>query len=424
MNKFISESKHMHSKSVNSRNGHHINSSIDIAIMCVILFSLLFNIIIGPLTPIILLILSGLFFVIRRIKLFSLFENTWPLIALPTFATLSSIWSIDPMITLKSSALYLLTVVVAIVFGSGTRNKDFLRAVFYTFLIFSILSWLVGYRQISYGAFQGLLASKNSMGEVGGALLLAAICVYFDALDRSNRFLCALSIVGLMVGAATLWFSEATTATIATVISAVCTTVWLLTIRLEAQSRIVLFVITLLFSAVIISFSYQFEDFILNYVLGMSGKDSTLTGRTDLWLASDDLIARRPWLGLGYNAFWHPGNLEAESLWRAFGIENRSGFNFHNAFREIAVHLGLCGLSLFMLVFFIGTISLFKSLVRSPTPALVFFAAILISSVIKSPFESLGLGSMQLFGILAFAAISAGFTSAKVTNRYALFRRR
>jgi hypothetical protein len=36
--------------------------------------------------------------------------------------------------------------------------------------------------------------------------------------------------------------------------------------------------------------------------------------------------------------------------------------------------------------------------------------------MIKMPFESFGVGSMQLFGILAFAGISAGYTTFQLRS--------
>jgi O-antigen ligase len=45
-------------------------------------------------------------------------------------------------------------------------------------------------------------------------------------------------------------------------------------------------------------------DLVFDSILTASGKDSKLTGRADLWQVADRLIAQKPILGLGYNAFW------------------------------------------------------------------------------------------------------------------------
>jgi exopolysaccharide production protein ExoQ len=48
-------------------------------------------------------------------------------------------------------------------------------------------------------------------------------------------------------------------------------------------------------------------------------------------------------LGVGYQAFWVQGHVEAEGLWRFAQIESRVGFHFHNLYYETAVELGEFG---------------------------------------------------------------------------------
>jgi exopolysaccharide production protein ExoQ len=84
-------------------------------------------------------------------------------------------------------------------------------------------------------------------------------------------------------------------------------------------------------------------DAVAAFVLAATGKDITLTGRTDLWrVALDEIAGARGWV-TGYQAFWRIGNPVAEELWRAFGIESRSGFHFHNFYLSNAVEIGIVG---------------------------------------------------------------------------------
>ena len=85
---------------------------------------------------------------------------------------------------------------------------------------------------------------------------------------------------------------------------------------------------------------------LLGAFLETSGKDSTLTGRTDLWRTGLTLISDKPFLGVGYRAFWVKGNGPAEQLWAMFGEPSGAGFNFHNLYISNAVDLGLVGLSI------------------------------------------------------------------------------
>ncbi len=83
-------------------------------------------------------------------------------------------------------------------------------------------------------------------------------------------------------------------------------------------------------------------------VLGLIGKDMTLTGRTDFWPQVVEAILKRPIAGYGYNGFWQP--------WRgtddpATAIINPSGFipqHSHNGFLDLGLGLGVVGLTLFV----------------------------------------------------------------------------
>ena len=71
------------------------------------------------------------------------------------------------------------------------------------------------------------------------------------------------------------------------------------------------------------------------------GRDSSLTGRMDLWSLVVEAIGRRPWLGYGYQAFWvTPGG-------PADGIRMRLPFTVphaHDGFLDVWLEIGAVGL--------------------------------------------------------------------------------
>ena len=80
----------------------------------------------------------------------------------------------------------------------------------------------------------------------------------------------------------------------------------------------------------------------LNFLLGLFGRDTTLTGRSGLWLyLVQDVIARSPWFGYGFGAVW--------SL-NSFRISTQQilGWGFpvviaDNGFLDILLHVGWVG---------------------------------------------------------------------------------
>jgi len=74
----------------------------------------------------------------------------------------------------------------------------------------------------------------------------------------------------------------------------------------------------------------------------MSGRDSTLTGRTDLWEDILKYASKNPLTGVGYGSFWI-GNL-SHNLWEKHFWNPRQG---HNGYIDVYVELGMIGLFLF-----------------------------------------------------------------------------
>src|SRR5262249_38003099 len=66
-------------------------------------------------------------------------------------------------------------------------------------------------------------------------------------------------------------------------------------------------------------------------------KDSTLTGRTDIWTLVVDAIAERPWLGYGYGVFWQPENPRAQLIWYVLDWQFTHA---HNGWLETLLQLG------------------------------------------------------------------------------------
>jgi len=89
---------------------------------------------------------------------------------------------------------------------------------------------------------------------------------------------------------------------------------------------------------------------LLDVVLGVFGKDSTLTGRTYLWEQGWNAAQQRPLLGYGYAAYWIQGFAEPERLWAEFYISTRTGFHFHNTYVETLVEIGFVGVTMLALI--------------------------------------------------------------------------
>jgi len=83
-------------------------------------------------------------------------------------------------------------------------------------------------------------------------------------------------------------------------------------------------------------------------VLGILGRDASLTGRTDIWSAVLDKLWERPWLGYGYDVFWRDWEGESADVWMTQNLQVKHA---HNGFLDLGLDLGLLGLFVFALSF-------------------------------------------------------------------------
>ena len=80
------------------------------------------------------------------------------------------------------------------------------------------------------------------------------------------------------------------------------------------------------------------------------GKDTTLTGRGDMWPYILEMSGKRPLLGYGYGGFWQGFEGESAYIWRAVGWPAP---NSHNGLLDLLIDLGISGVSIFLLGFWI-----------------------------------------------------------------------
>ncbi|MGB3472810.1 MAG: O-antigen ligase family protein [Erythrobacter sp.] len=385
----------------------------EIGWVAIVLAAILFNLLIGPLTPLIIIVSLPAFVLLRWEQLARLLGSSWPLLLVPALAIASAFWSELPLTTARYGVLYLLTALCGIVMGGAYRPSNVLLGMFCGFFVYGILSFL-SFRFVPWGgsggqAFAGLAGSKNSAGDIAAlTVLTAAATLALGVVKRSVVWTLAPLLL-LPIALFCLWASHATAALISCFLALSCMILWWLSRSLGYQWRMAIFLFAALLVGVALATQHFWLPPLFDFVLAESGKSADLTGRVDIWRKADELIAKRPWLGLGYNAFWVHGNLDAEYLWRLLGIASRSGFNFHNTPREILVHLGIVGLVVSAAVAFVGAVRLLLAAMGRPSAGLIYQTGLLVFFIPKLAFEVIGFGTMHFSTILFFAILAAGF---------------
>lgn len=82
------------------------------------------------------------------------------------------------------------------------------------------------------------------------------------------------------------------------------------------------------------------------FILTSMGKDTTFTGRTDLWSLVWDMIQQKPWLGYGIKGFWH--GLDGPSQYVQLGLRVKTKVVYaHNGFLDLWLTVGIVGVIIF-----------------------------------------------------------------------------
>ncbi|VVT10003.1 O-antigen ligase [Rhizobium sp. EC-SD404] len=262
------------------------------------------------------------------------------------FCGLSVFWSLAPSVSARGAVQYASHILCAIIAARVCADRTLTIGVLVGVLIVLLYSFAFGgyhYDAIdgTY-SFVGAFASKNQLGFYASlGVFFAGICIFALPFGLVAKGFAAAT--GLL-SAYALVASQSATSIIGVALTVGVLVLLRAILALRPSTRRAGFIAALLlgvgFAVVAVNAGA------IDTVLGLFGKDATLTGRTYLW--SEGLAAFRgaPLLGTGYQAYWVQGFAEAERLWAEFYIGSRNGFHFHNTYIEALVELGAIGLVL------------------------------------------------------------------------------
>ncbi len=350
--------------------------------------------------------------------------------AIPAFAALSVVWSMAPAVTLRAAIELALTIGIASLVAGFLRPREFVSAMSVSLLCGAILSLLFG----QYGfdgmsgetVFVGIFASKNIMAAFMSFLAIFAAAVLADRGQPAPLRL--LAMFSFVLSIPLLLRAHSAGALLTTAGSLLVLLFTAAFARLPRRERLMVLAcagtiaVPVALLAALLAVNGTLGADWSSFLTERLGKDATLTGRTMLWQIALAEIAKRPFLGTGYYAFWQQGNLLAESIWRYFDVDG--GFSFHNTYLENAVGLGCIGaavLAVTLAVGFTRSVALALADRTWATAALVGVMFCLIARTIGEvdapyPFSA---GTFLLFVAAAYGADYASAVRWEAGRRHA-----
>jgi O-antigen ligase len=284
----------------------------------------------------------------------------WALIALVFVSTL---WSIDPSVTVRRGIALSFTTLAGV--GLAARyDWPKLTEVFAAALaITAVACFAFGILAPSYGrmtelfpgAWRGVWYEKNALGD---NMTIACIVFAAAALLNPKRAWLWIGMEGLAL--TLILLSTSKTSLVSLVIGMTALGFVLLARRGPAQGVIVTFVGVTLLGALGLTLYFASDVF-----FALLGKDATLTGRTKLWAGVLNQIHAHPWSGFGYAAVWNDASIWGPLAW----ISKQAKFtatHSHNSWLEVWLGLGYVGVALWALLFLQTWVRSTVAVYRSP----------------------------------------------------------
>jgi O-antigen ligase len=245
-------------------------------------------------------------------------------------------------------------------------------------------------------AWKGIFSAKNYLGNI--ALFFLTVAVSYRGRTSALR---TVRLSQIILCLAAIAFSRAATAYLLTAIYVVYFVVMKALHRLRKKDYFVLCLLLLVSLSAVAVVMLAWPDFLFSLL----GKDSTLTGRTGIWTAAIESIAKRPLLGYGYQAFWL--GLEGES-YRVILVVSWLLAQAQNGFLDVTLEMGAVGLTIVVLVFGFAfrdaVVCLFHSRDHAQLRAVEWYLAIVILTLICNLDESFLFGPKHLGSMMFLLA--------------------
>jgi O-antigen ligase len=370
------------------------------------------------------MILAALFVLSRRkLNWGWLITNNWHLFLFYGFLLVSVIWANSPFSSFKRWFKEFGNVFVALVILTEVNPLQALRTVFVRCAYFLIplslifVRWFpdMGRRYNRHSGMMeavGVTSQKNALGTL---IMVCLLMLLWDWLERSrsnNRPLEKLDrYYTTAVGAIGIWLITLCDSKTSIVTLAIATLI-VLSINMPVfRQRINSYGLYALIGAGLF-FMLDREFGIMDSIFQSLGRDTTMTGRTDVWR---ELLAvgTDPLLGTGFMSFWDDQYYRSK-------LPDWIAFSAHNGYLEVYLAGGVVGVIMLGVMLLGASWRINRALADGTSYSVVRFAILvmmLLHNIAESSFGCMShLGLMFLVAIFGVARPEQSYTDAGFTS--------
>ncbi|WP_199245426.1 O-antigen ligase [[Phormidium] sp. ETS-05] len=271
----------------------------------------------------------------------------FPLI-LVLIAVVSFFWSIEPPTTQKFARELVGTTIFAFYFGTRYTYKEQLRLLGIAFGITGFFCVIYGFGVRNYGvmsgihggAWRGIYRHKNAMAT--NVVIATAVFWVLAHSDIKKRWLAWL---GFFLSVFLVFQTKSGGGRVGFLTVMMMVPI-LQGLRFRYGMMMYFLIVTVLSGGVA---GTLFVDNLDAFFEALD-KSPDLSGRVPLWKLMFPLMAEKPWLGYGFKSFWISWRGPSAVIWRNVNWRPLYG---HNGFIDLAAELGLLGLGIFLIGFFL-----------------------------------------------------------------------
>ena len=334
-----------------------------------------------------------------RKTLQTLRQDYW-IFLLVLIAAISFIWSFEKSNTLKDIFTMTGSSLFGLYLASRYTLKQQIELMTWTYGIVIVLSFVfaVGIPKLGImgaahqGKWRGIFSHKNGLGQsMVYSFLAFMFCAYQSKKHKLRMWIgMSLSIILLLLSAST---SSMFNLFVLVVVFFV-----LYIVRLPYLLMIPVIALIITVGEAFYLWSIDNSGVIFNSV----GKDATLTGRTELWQLTTDMIWKQPWIGYGFGGFWQGLN-GAESGYVLRAI-TWTPSHPHNGYLQLLLDLGILGLLVFSIGFVRATIRSLN-LIRSTTAVAALWPIVHMSQLLITSTTETQLFAANNVGWILYVAL-------------------
>jgi O-antigen ligase len=329
----------------------------------------------------------------------------WPFYGYLAYALVSSVLGGNIGLSLKELGATIALIASFAVAAYRLRPIDYCRALMLVMFVCCLLSLIVIFAMPSVGVsvatteagidniggWHGIFPHKNLFGHIAAFLFGVMLLCGRDLFPFRVSWLAALA-----VGALCLVGAKSSTAII---IAVILPAFYIAAVKPEGALRFV----SLSGVAVVFGTFILFRDQIVHGVLGLLGKNSNLSGRSDIWAECLDEFAQRPVFGHGFG--YTKGDAFVSRLQMLFQVSYT-----HNQYLDVLLNVGILGVAIYLGVIGYACFLAWRSRLSGRTGDARAMLTVLLAGLVISGFSETSGGMLaqllygSIFGLTALAA--------------------